>query len=265
MSALVVNLDKLSEGIAINLEKRVTNASEFPSDINVTLALDVSGSMTDAFTNGAVLHVLQRVVAVSNVIDDDGVLNFFCFSEKSLPQADIVAAEDFDKLQSITKKLANNSGYDYWNGTCFQPVLKDIVDGHLSPDTVAPRPERVASKPGFMSKLKGFFSSKPADVAATAVASQAETSAPEEIKQLVILITDGDNFDKTDTERFFNKMKNDNRFYFQCIGVNCSNSFLRNSAEKYGNVGYTEITYTQDDESLANALVSDQVLRHFGY
>lgn len=263
--SLVVNLDKLSEGIAVNLEKRVADTNNFPNDINVTLALDVSGSMHRPFEKGDVLHALQRVVAVSNVIDDDGILNFYCFSYEGIPQDDIEAEKDFVNLERIIKRIANNNGTEYWNGTYFAPVLSDIVSEHSDGATTVKKVARNVKPKGFMAKMKSWFSGKaPTETVDEVIQTPAEVAG--DTKQLVILITDGDNSDTSQTASLFKDLEGNKQFYFQCIGVGCSNSFLRKCSEQYSNVGYTELSsFTEDDDALANALVSDEVLRHFGY
>lgn len=267
--SLVVNLDKLSKGIAVNLEKRVADTNNFPNDINVTLALDVSGSMHRPFHKGDVLHALQRVVAVSNVIDDDGILNFYCFSDVGIPQDDIEAEKDFVNLERIVNRIANSNGTEYWNGTYFAPVLRDIVaehsDGGTRFVTTVKKVIRNIKPTGFMAKMKSWFSgTTPTETVDEVVKTPVEVEG--DTKQLVILITDGDNFDASQTASLFKDLQGNKQFYFQCIGVGCSNSFLRKCSEQYSNVGYTELSsFTEDDDALANALVSDEVLRHFGY
>lgn len=277
MSGLVIDLEKLSQGIKIDLEKRVVDANQLPDDINVTLALDVSGSMSGLFQDGSVLHTLQRVVAVSNVIDDDGILNFHCFSSSSFPQDDIEAKRDFKKLPQLIKDLCRKRG-GFWGGTYFQPVLRGIVDGHKG-DSPTPAPTtKVVNKQvpvtSFIGKMwniiRGVFGLVPnmqtvqETVVIPAPLKAAEVSGP--TKQLVILITDGDNSDERETKAFFDKMLKDNQFFFQCIGVGHSSAFLQKCANDYANVGYTELSsFKEDDDALTNALVSTQVLRHFGY
>lgn len=271
MDGLKVDLDKLSEGIIVDLEKRVVDVNKLPDDINVTLALDVSGSMEHLFRDGSVLHTLQRVVAVSNVIDDDGILNFYCFSAASIPQEDIEAKRDFKKLPKLIETLSKQKG-DFWRGTYFAPVLKDIIAGHK---TEAEATTKVVNKSvpvtSFMGKMwnivRGVFGLAPImQIVQETVTIPPEAKELEMTKQLVILITDGDNFDEGNTRVLFKQMLEDNQFYFQCIGVGHSSSFLSECARQYANVGYTELSsFTEDDEALTNALVSTQVLRHFGY
>lgn len=271
MNGLKVDLDKLSEGIVVDLEKRVIDSNKLPDDINVTLALDVSGSMEHLFGDGSVLHTLQRVVAVSNVIDDDGILNFFCFSSSSFPQEDIEAKRDFKKLPQLVEKLSKQRG-GFWTGTYFEPVLQDIVAGHkATSESTTKVVNKVVPVTSFIGKMwniiRSVFGMPPhmQTVQETVIVSP-ETNASEMTKQLVILITDGDNFDEGKTRTFFKQMLQDRQFYFQCIGVGHSSSFLSGCANQYANVGYTELSsFTEDDDSLTNALVSTQVLRHFGY
>lgn len=274
MSGLKVDLGKLSEGIIVDLEKRVIDSNKLPDDINVTLALDVSGSMQHLFQDGKVLHTLQRVVAVSNVIDDDGILNFNCFSSSSFPQEDIEAKRDFKNLPQLVKDLSRTRG-GFWGGTYFQPVLSDIVNGHKDATTPAPTTKVVnKSVPvtSFIGKMwniiRGVFGLAPnmTTVQETVIVPPVLKSEEEVTKQLVILITDGDNNDETSTRAFFKEMQKDNQFFFQCIGVGHSSRFLRECASQFSNVGYTELSsFTEDDDALTSALVSTQVLRHFGY
>lgn len=273
MNGLVVDLEKLSKGIKVDLEKRVIDSNQLPDDINVTLALDVSGSMQHLFQDGSVLHTLQRVVAVSNVIDDDGILNFNCFSSSSFPQEDIEAKRDFKSLPKLIKDLYKKGG-GFWGGTYFQPVLKDIVNAHKY-GTSSTATTKVVNKSvpvtSFIGKMwniiRGVFGLSPnMQIIQETVDILPVLKVVEATKQLVILITDGDNNDQKSTKAFFKEMLGDNQFFFQCIGVGHSSTFLKNCANEFANVGYTELSsFTEDDDALTNALVSTQVLRHFGY
>lgn len=267
MAGLPVELEKLSKGLKVQLDKKVADANNFPKDINVTLALDVSGSMHSDFRDGAVLHAMKRIVAVSNVIDDDGILNFYCFSDVSLPQSDIEAKADFEKLPSILKTLEGKNG-PYWSGTQFKPVLQEIIDDHSSTSFITKSIQKILPLTA-IDKVFNFFRGLfgiplRSNVVTETVQVPGTLSTP--TKQLVLLITDGANFDEQETLRLFDSVSKNSQFYFQCIGVGYSSTFLKNCAKKYPNVGYTDISsFKEDDDSLANALVSTEVLRHFGY
>lgn len=277
MTGLKVDLDKLVQGIRVDLEKRVEDPNKLPNDINVTLALDVSGSMSSDFRNGAVLHALQRIVAISKTIDDDGILNFYCFSEKSFEQPSLDAEKDFPKLDKLVRKLSNEKDYNWWSGTDFSPVLSDIIADHNSntstestSHTVEVQVEPRSLMQRILNVFRSFFSmAKVYDTQRQVVESvKTITNGPveTETKQLVILITDGQNSDRRETEALFKSMQKDKRYFFQCVVVGCSNSFLKDSANAFSNVGYTEISsFTEDDTSLIQAILSDKVLRHFGY
>lgn len=267
MTGFSVNLDKLSEGFSVNLEKRLVDATSFPRDINVTLALDVSGSMSSAFSDGSVLHTMQRILAVSNTIDDDGILNFFCFSETSMEQKDLIAKADFKKLPDILRAISRK-GSPYWSGTNFAPVLHDVVAGHTTGTVTQTVTRLVNANTTFFGRILNLLRSLvglPALMKSVQETSTSSSSSTD-TKQLVLLITDGCNWDTSETRRFFESMKSQKNFYFQCIGVGASNSDLKDHARNFSNVGYTELTsFTEGDDALADALVSNDVLRHFGY
>ena len=63
-----LSLNKATEQVVMSLNKRgITN---IPKDINVSLLLDYSYSMDRHYNSGAVSRVLQRLLSISNVIDD---------------------------------------------------------------------------------------------------------------------------------------------------------------------------------------------------
>lgn len=74
-----VSLEKRVENVVVNLQKRTTKQLK---DVNLNLCLDVSGSTYSEYRSNSagessISILLERICAISKVVDDDGILNFY--------------------------------------------------------------------------------------------------------------------------------------------------------------------------------------------
>lgn len=282
---MTVSLSKMSETVMVSLAKKTTNP--LPRDINVTLALDVSGSMRGSFISGEVTELMRRILAVSNVIDDDGILNFYLFDEESYVQDSIDVKEQYDYIENIINLMIKDG--HYWSGTNFAPVLKEIYNDLLS-DVIPKTPVEIiktvvktvnkTNKTSFLSRLWNSLLSiiglgnKKSPIQMLQESSNNDyhqyvptivNNQPEVTKQLILLITDGDNYDKTETNYIIEQYRNVPNVYLQCIDVGHSSPYLKKLAENNDFIGYATLdTFSESDEKIIDALVSSNVLQKFG-
>lgn len=243
-----LSLTKATEEVKLSLTKMGITA--VPTDINVSLLLDISYSMVSAFDNGSVARVLQRLLSIANTIDDDGNMELVLFSNESY-HFGTLNAEQYDESASIVRAI--KSRYSF-NGTDFAPAITKILDvlGYQEPA------EEYTTTPStsFFSKLF----SRGSDEAVTVPAVKGGVEG----KQLLVLITDGDNGDKS---AFLEKVKlieQQPNVYLQCIGIGHRSASLQELADKSESVGYTSLNdFTQTDDSLIASIINKELLSKF--
>lgn len=231
-----LNLTKATEEVTFNLTKRGLVA---PNDINVSLLLDFSGSMDHYYRSGTVAKVLQRLLSISNTIDDDGILQLVPFHHTALPPQEITV-EQYDDAAVIIRKLMNEYSM---GGTAYSPAMDKLL-GVLSNDTP------VAKATGFFSRL--FAKNEPA--------------FPKiEGKQLIILITDGEPSDQSEFLKRIHELEKTSNIYLQTIAVAYDSNYLRTLAERSDSVGYTSISdFDSSDEALIESIINPELLAKLG-
>lgn len=224
---MAINLEKinLQKEQVIDLKKKAGIGSR--SQAQVVLALDFSGSMSGLYSDKTVQNTVERILPFGLAFDDNGEVDSYIFEN------------GYNKIkQPIT--LENVEGYinNYvygkyqMGGTNYAPVLNAIYDEF---------------KP---SKSGGFF-------------GLGATEPPMEYPVYVIFITDGDNFDKSETENIIKKMS-EKGFFIQFIGIgNAGFSFLEKlddmGGRKLDNVNFFNVSNLNSfsDESLYQGLMSE--------
>ena len=186
----------------ISLDKTLVNLSK-TSGINlqdhrarVAVDLDFSGSMNYMYSNGDVQRAVTRLFPLALRFDDNGELDSWIF-ENGYHHVEGMTLENFE---NYIKKCILDKGYDY-GGTNYAPVIKDNLDFYFGGS------EQKSEKKGFFSKLFG--------------AKDTVEKAPDESSNypvFVIFITDGDNFDKRETNEIIRKASKENIF-IQFVGI----------------------------------------------
>lgn len=239
-----INLSKDKEklgGHVVNLSKCVVNLSKKAEvDLGNTKArviavLDYSGSMSELYSKGVVQKVLNKLVPLGLTFDDNGEIESYLFSTgfKKLPEITLENYSDY------IKKVAEKSGFSM-GCTEYAPVLEDIRDLHQVEQN---------KNGGFFSKLFG----KKQSLENTAV------NLDENI--LVIFITDGDNSDKSETNKVIRELS-ETKTFIQFVGIgNSKFSYLEKldnlSDRKVDNTGFTkfsDISKVEDTELYTNVL-----------
>lgn len=227
----VISLAKASQDVVINLQKN--GITDIPKDINVSLVLDQSGSMSSHYANGAVSNIIRRLLGISNVIDDDGELPFIVY-HSSAYDAGTLNVSQFDQVDKIVKDSVQKYG---WGGTAYTPAIEAILK-KLSPPAT-----------GFLSKLFGN-----------------EASAVKG-KQLIAFITDGEtgHSDQVAFETKIKQIEASSNIYVQLICVGFNSPFLSALGDRYDSVGYSSIAdFSKTDEDLIKAVINPEVIAKFG-
>jgi stress response protein SCP2 len=89
----------------------------------VVLAVDASGSMKHMYRNGTVQRSLERMVAIADVLDDDGRMEVWFFGDFAVRSAPVTVATMYDYVEAnaAAKKQAEGGNYE-------PRVMKEIVD-----------------------------------------------------------------------------------------------------------------------------------------
>lgn len=229
MNTQVISLKKISEDVVISLQKKgVTN---IPKDINVSLVLDQSGSMSRYFDNGTVANILRRLLGISNVIDDDGNLPFVVYHSDAY-DAGTLNVSQFDQVSSILTDTVRKYGF---GGTAYTPAINSIL-----------------KKLGGGGFLGGLFGNPMASIKG---------------KQLITFITDGEtnSSDQRDFEEKIKLIEKSDNVYVQLICVGFHSTFLSGLGDRYDSVGYSSISdFSKTDEELIEAIVNPEVVAKFG-
>lgn len=112
-------IDLRKKTLEVTLEKyNISNEKA-----RVAVALDISGSMEDLYENGKVQELFERILPLALKFDDNGELDLWLFSNKSSKMESISLNNYFNY---VTKNILNQSNHDFWGGTSYAPVMKDI-------------------------------------------------------------------------------------------------------------------------------------------
>lgn len=229
MTSQVISLKKVSEDVVISLQKKgVTN---IPKDINVSLVLDQSGSMSGYFGNGTVANILRRLLGISNVIDDDGNLPFVVY-HSSAYDAGTLNVNQYDQVEQILGESIRKYGF---GGTAYTPAIDTIL-----------------KKLGGGGFLGGLFGNPMASIKG---------------KQLITFITDGEtsSSDEREFEAKIKQIESSNNVYVQLICVGFHSNFLSSLGDRYDSVGYSSISdFSKTDAELIDAVVNSEVIAKFG-
>ncbi len=223
-----ISLEKKSEIVRLTLEKR-----NIPTSVvmQVKSCIDISGSISNLFSNGTIQELVDRLLAVAVRFDDNQSLESYAFGSGAVRLSDIKPSMFGSYVNSIFLKEADRSGY-LWTGTMYSKALK-LIRKDSAP----------AASGGF---LGGMFGKK----------------APKPMPTYLMFITDGEtNGDENDTESLLKEMASE-LIYVQFIGVGRSNfSFLSRMGDRYDHVGF--VTFpdmaSTTDEAMYDTLLSGEL------
>lgn len=195
MSKLSLEKDReILGGNIVNLSKTMINLSKEANvdlgaiQAQVVAVIDYSGSMSGMYRDGTVQDVINKLLPVGLTFDDNGSVEVFRFDD-NFKQIESLTAFNYGNF--VKEFMMNGS----MGGTCYAPVLKEIKKQYITGE--------VTTKGGFF----GFGKKT------VKVDTKADTCPV-----FVIFITDGDNFDKSETDTIIRELSNYNCFV-QFIGV----------------------------------------------
>lgn len=148
------------------------------SKAQVVLALDYSGSMSHLYDNGTVQDTVERILPFGLAFDDNGEVDSYLFHDGVIKMKDPITLNNLDGYVNREMRRHNMGGTNY------APVLNKIYDEFKN--------------------SKSFFG--------------LGSEQPMEYPVYIIFITDGENFDKSDTERIIKEMSKKG-FFIQFIGI----------------------------------------------
>lgn len=234
---MTLSLNKATEQVVLNLNKR--GITDIPKDVNVSLLLDYSYSMDSYYNNGAVERVLQRLLSIANTIDDDGQLELVLFENKAHHYG-TVNVDQYDNVKGIIQDIKKKFNM---GGTEFAPPVKKILE--------------VLNKSLAKEKARGFFK------------NLFTKDTPQDLsqplgKQLLVLISDGDNQDKGAFTTLVKQVEEMPNVYIQCIAIGYNSSYLQEIADRSCSVGYSSISdFSKTDDELINSVINKELLTKF--
>lgn len=175
----MTNLIDLSKKAKISLEKK----NIFGEKAQVVLVLDISGSMSTLYRNGTVQELVDRILGIGMNMDDNKSIEVFTFGRVATEMKEANEHNHVGYVAELMKKK------DFEGGTNYAPPMRKVLDKFVSKPTT-----------------KGFFKK-------TVVAAE-----PASLPTFVLFITDGDNFDKPETEAVVREASNQAVFW-QFVGI----------------------------------------------
>jgi len=220
--------------MAIDLNKRIASVGviltkkQLPNvKAQVGVAFDISGSMQGLYRDGTVQDTAERVLAIAHRFDDNKSLDAWVFSNGTA-ELEAITMENYSTF--VNDEILNNNEIAMrWGGTNYSPVIVSILD------------EYYPTVKTIFGKILGLFGGK----------STSEIKAKVDYPSYVIVITDGENDDKSVTLDLLNKVAGRN-IYWQFIGIgNAGFAFLKQVSAKLDNVGLItvdDLTKISDDD-----------------
>lgn len=238
-------------GIDLTKRAEIVNKIILEKDIdikaNVELLVDKSGSMRQRFASGVMQDLCERVLAVGMNMDVDKsikVLAFNTFGED-------VGTATADNYKGFMQQIRSNGG------TSFAPVMQMAYKDYYTTKEVD-----VAKKRGFMDKLLGKHPSEK-QTQSTLVKSELSKTVP----ILAVVVTDGDNGDRTTTEHIIRETSN-LPIFWQFIGIQTFGTtfeFLKKldklSGRVIDNANFFEVQ--EDFENMSDDQLYRQMLNEF--
>ena len=181
----VVSLSKCMVSLSKNTKIDLGNMRA-----KVVVAFDYSGSMSHLYKNGTVQNTLNRLVPLGLTFDDNGTIDVFLFQDDYRKITDL----DLSNYENYVNSVIATSGYSM-GGTNYAPVLRAIITG----DSVS---------------YGGFFG----------FGAKSYSTAPivdDNDPTFVLFITDGENFDRQQTDDIIRRSSSMNVF-IQFIGIGYS-------------------------------------------
>lgn len=110
----------------INLAAKVINNKGLGNQkARVALVLDVSGSMSNLYSNGFVQTLSERLLPLGVKFDDNQAIDVFLFSQNFCSLGELTP----DNFEDYIDKVALKEGKSIlWNGTSYAPIMREITN-----------------------------------------------------------------------------------------------------------------------------------------
>lgn len=249
-----LSLNKAIEEVKLNLNKR--GITDVPQDINVSLLLDYSGSMSRQYQDGTVEKVLQRLLSISGTIDDDGILQLILFENRAHHYGE-VTTEQYDSVKDLVKDITRKYSM---GGTEFAPAIDSILKVLSSEEVEVQKTFETSSKKGGF--FKSLFGKKEVTKTVRTVKERHSTGKIEG-KQLLVLITDGDNSDNAAFRSKISLIEKMPNIYLQVISVGFESTYLQDIADASNSVGYSSLKDFNTDGALIESIINPELLEKF--
>jgi hypothetical protein len=253
MGKITLDKDKVRlEKHVVSLSKSIINLSkEADFDLGntkarVVFALDDSGSMESMFKSGAVQDLLDKLVPLGLTFDSNGSIEVYRFSSSCKKLTDVDLSNYSSYVNNVMLPNAEFSGTEY------SPVLEKIFFDDSESNNTKKKGK------GFLSKLFGKKKSEES--------TETDNTGITEEKDLptfVFFATDGDNYDRMETEKIIKKISKENGF-IQFVGMgNDDFSFLEKLDDlpdrERDNTGFTKVEDIEniDDSKLYTILLGE--------
>ena len=240
----IFDLQKRQEAVKFVLEKR--NIANAPT-MRVGVALDVSGSARNIYSNGTMQATIDRLIPIAMRFDDNGELDVWSF-DTGCAQLASVSKQDYEGF--IQREIMSNSQISKWGGTYYAPPLEKMMQFYFGGSKMA---DKTPKANGF---LGGLFGKKEASPA-----TPATTPHSVSLPAMALFITDGANSDRREAEAVI-RASQDKPIYWQLIGVGNPSEFgfLRQMADELPNAGFVHMSsLSMSDEQLYDALLSQEL------
>lgn len=190
----------------------------------VGLNIDVSGSMQNLFSSGAVQSALERILPVALYFDDDGRIDTWVFSNDN-NVAPVVQATAQNYTDYVAREITGNGALSgvLWGGTDYGPVIRSNLLSYGLLEEQAPK------------GLLGLIFGRNRDV----LGEETRSGVP----AINYFLTDGENSDADAAWSLLESAERaESQIYYIMVGIGgASFNFLRRAAETFPNVGFVSV------------------------
>jgi hypothetical protein len=205
-------LEQQKEDIKIDLKKK---GIENPPIIRLGGAWDLSGSTRDSFFAGHYEQVGESVMAVAGVLDDNGSMEMFGYSDEAVQfeDANLKAYGSY-----VKDHILGEHTLDKWNGTHWHAGMSLILDFYFGEKPVVQKVKEAGK--GLFGKVKNLFSSH--EEPAVEEEEDGDPNAP----VFMMFLTDGEDSCPSETDEVLANSQDKNILWVM-IGVDMTSKGRR--------------------------------------
>lgn len=121
----MATIDLQKKSVKIVLEKKqLTKVTA-----RVGLVLDITGSIRPLYKNGTVQNVVERILAVADQFDDNGLLDVWVY-DNEFSRLKPVSEKDFSGY--VDREILNNDRLHKFGRNDEPPVMKDVLRKYVT-------------------------------------------------------------------------------------------------------------------------------------